>query len=78
VVVDQGPGVAPVDRDKVFDRFWHRRPPNGPMGSGLGLAMTRATARAFGGDAVVAETTAGARFEMRLPRVDAAVTPARD
>lgn len=76
VVVDQGPGVAPVDRDRVFDRFWHRRPPNGPMGSGLGLAMTRATARAFGGDAVVAETASGARFEIRLPRVDADVAPA--
>jgi signal transduction histidine kinase len=71
VVTDEGPGVAPVDRERVFDRFWHRRPPNGPMGSGLGLAMTRATARAFGGDAVVAPASGhGARFEVWLPRVD--------
>lgn len=73
-VTDQGPGVAPADREQVFDRFWHRRPPHGPMGSGLGLAMTRATARALGGDAVVAASAgSGARFEVRLPRVDADV-----
>jgi signal transduction histidine kinase len=69
VVVDDGLGIAPEDRDHVFDRFWHRMPPSGPMGSGLGLAMARATARAWGGDVTVdAGDGGGARFEFTLPR----------
>ncbi len=69
VVVDDGLGIAPEDRDHVFERFWHRMPPSGPMGSGLGLAMARATARAWGGDVTVdAGDGGGARFEFTLPR----------
>jgi signal transduction histidine kinase len=69
VVLDDGPGVAPEDIEHVFDRFWHRLPPNGPMGSGLGLAMARATARAWGGDVLASnQPGGGARFELRLPR----------
>lgn len=68
-VSDDGPGVRPEDLEHVFERFWHRRPPNGPMGSGLGLAMAVATARASGGDLLVRNNErAGATFELVLPR----------
>jgi signal transduction histidine kinase len=68
-VSDDGPGVAPEDLDHVFERFWHRRPPNGPMGSGLGLAMALATARASGGELRVCNNDrGGATFELVLPR----------
>ena len=71
VVQDDGAGIAPDDLEHVFERFWHRRPPSGPMGSGLGLAMARATARAWGGDvAVFSRPGQGARFEFTLPRCD--------
>jgi signal transduction histidine kinase len=67
-ISDDGPGLAPEDLDRVFDRFWHRRPPNGQMGSGLGLAMASATARACGGSVSARNgDDGGAVFEFVLP-----------
>jgi signal transduction histidine kinase len=68
-VSDSGPGVAAEDLPYIFDRFWHRMPPNGPMGSGLGLSMARATATAHGGSlAAHNHPLGGAVFELTLPR----------
>ena len=67
-VADSGPGIDQEDRGNVFDRFWHRTPPDGVVGSGLGLAMVSATAEAHGG--TVAATRAmegGALVTMTLP-----------
>lgn len=51
-VVDDGPGIAPPDRERVFERFTRldlsRSRRTG--GAGLGLAISRALARAHGGD----------------------------
>jgi two-component system OmpR family sensor kinase len=46
-VVDNGPGIAPEDRERVFDRFY-RRPGTRLPGSGLGLAIVKAIAVAHG------------------------------
>jgi signal transduction histidine kinase len=46
-VIDQGPGIAPEHRERVFERFW--RAPDAPAGgSGLGLAIVKETADACG------------------------------
>ena len=69
-VSDDGPGIASEDLDHVFERFWHRRPPEGPMGSGLGLAIALATATACQGTVrAYNKRTGGAVFELRVPRV---------
>jgi two-component system sensor histidine kinase QseC len=47
-VADQGPGIAPHLRERVFDRFF-RDPNQVQSGSGLGLAIARAAAVAHGG-----------------------------
>ncbi|GAA3585113.1 HAMP domain-containing sensor histidine kinase [Kribbella ginsengisoli] len=68
-VTDSGPGIDPEDLPAIFDRFWHRMPPNGPMGSGLGLSMARATATAHGGTLTAHNhPLGGAVFELSLPR----------
>lgn len=69
VVSDDGTGIPPDELEQVFERFWHKRPPNGPMGSGLGLAMARATARAWGGHVHATNNPGGgASFALVLPR----------
>jgi signal transduction histidine kinase len=42
-VCDNGPGIAPADRTRVFDRFY-RRAPAQESGTGLGLAIVKAIA----------------------------------
>lgn len=71
-VDDDGRGVAPTERERVFERFVRldeaRARDDG--GSGLGLAIVREIVRAHGGDAFVTESPlGGARFVVRLPSV---------
>jgi two-component system sensor histidine kinase GlrK len=68
-VTDQGPGVAPEDRDKVFDWFFQgARPSSGRVkGSGLGLAIARELVMAHGGTIEVGEGPGG-RFRVVVPR----------
>ena len=46
-VTDDGPGITPSERTRVFDRFY-RRPGTAPPGSGLGLAIVKTIADAHG------------------------------
>ncbi len=46
-VVDTGPGIAPEERQRVFDRFY-RTPGTAPSGSGLGMAIIKTIADAHG------------------------------
>ena len=46
-VEDNGPGIPPEERERVFQRFY-RVSDNGESGSGLGLAIVREIARAHG------------------------------
>ena len=58
-VSDNGPGIAPEERVRVFDRFY-RRPGTEAPGSGLGMAIVKAIAQAHGA-AVVLDSGASGR-----------------
>ncbi len=60
VVLDNGPGVAPAERTRVFDRFY-RRPGTVAPGSGLGLAIVKAIADAHGARIELGESRSDAR-----------------
>ncbi|MEO5670303.1 MAG: ATP-binding protein [Ramlibacter sp.] len=47
-VVDSGPGIAPAERSRVFDRFYRTTASAGDGGSGLGLAIVKAVAERHG------------------------------
>ncbi|WP_019631783.1 sensor histidine kinase [Actinomadura atramentaria] len=68
-VADDGPGIAPADRERVFERFTRldSARSRGAGGTGLGLAIAREIARAHGGDLVIEDASRGARFALRLP-----------
>lgn len=48
-IVDQGPGIPPEDRERLFEPFVRRDAGGGRGGSGLGLAIARAIVLAHGG-----------------------------
>ena len=65
-VADQGPGVAPDDAERIFERF-EQVEPHG-VGAGLGLAISRRLAQQMGGDiGLESKAGEGARFTLTLP-----------
>jgi two-component system sensor histidine kinase KdpD len=66
-VSDRGPGLAPGDEERVFERF-HRGGRATGQGAGLGLAIARAIAEVHGGTLrATARTGGGASFRLILP-----------
>lgn len=70
--IDQGPGVAAADIDRIFDPFVQgkRRPHKSDTGSGVGLSLVREAAIAQGGRAYLVPSATGAHFRMEIPYED--------
>jgi len=70
VVEDDGPGIAPDQRERIFDRF-HRTDSardRASGGTGLGLAIVRAIAQAHQGSVTAGDRAGGgAKAELELP-----------
>lgn len=67
-VEDDGPGIPPDLREKVFERFW-RVPGSGQPGTGLGLAIVAEVAARHGADITLGSGLEGrgACFTVRFP-----------
>jgi signal transduction histidine kinase len=65
-VDDEGPGVLPADRERIFVRFERGSTPSGEGGFGLGLAIGRELARKMGGELRLADSEVGASFVLEL------------
>jgi two-component system phosphate regulon sensor histidine kinase PhoR len=70
-VTDQGPGIAPEDRKRIFERFVRGKTSTGKQvrGSGIGLSLVKHIAEAHGGGVAIADAKPhGSVFTLRLPR----------
>jgi two-component system OmpR family sensor kinase len=79
VVEDDGPGIPPELRTRIFERFV-RGGRDGARGSGLGLSIVHSVAESHGGSVVLESSaeTGGARFVVRLPAVSADAEPSEE
>jgi signal transduction histidine kinase len=69
LVSDHGPGIAEIDRERIFSPFYRASPRAAVPGSGLGLTLVRQIARQHGGDAQWAGTPRRpSTMRVELPR----------
>jgi signal transduction histidine kinase len=67
-VSDRGPGIAPPERDKIFERFYRGAGQENVEGSGLGLAIAVRAAKRAGGELSLEPSARGETvFALRLP-----------
>lgn len=67
LIEDDGPGISPADRVRIFDRGV--RLDSGKPGTGLGLAIVRDVAEIYGGQIMLEESEdlGGLLVRLRLP-----------
>jgi two-component system phosphate regulon sensor histidine kinase PhoR len=66
-VSDDGPGIAPGDVERVFERFYRGDPSRAGAGKGLGLAIARHVVEGHGGRMWVEAVAHGATIRFRVP-----------
>jgi signal transduction histidine kinase len=68
-IADTGDGIAPAERDRVFEPFFRGGADTARTraGAGLGLAISRAIVEAHGGRIWLAESASGTRVRFSLP-----------
>jgi signal transduction histidine kinase len=79
-VIDNGPGISPIDQTRIFEPFIQAEGPGAKEGTGLGLTISREFVQLMGGVLSVQSVRgAGATFQftIRVPVADAAQLVAR-
>jgi len=68
-VIDQGPGIPPEERVRIFDPFYQGRHEGAGtvQGTGIGLSVVKEYVFAHGGSVEVVDTAKGAHLRVRLP-----------
>ncbi len=67
-VGDNGPGIAPEDRERVLKRFVRLEKSRTEPGTGLGLSLVQAVARLHGGSVRLEDNKPGLRVVLTLPK----------
>jgi signal transduction histidine kinase len=67
-VTDTGPGIAPEEQERIFDRFFRGDRARSRGGTGLGLALTRSIVLVHNGQITVQSAQGkGSTFRVLLP-----------
>ncbi len=66
-IADNGPGIAPADRKKVFEKFTRLSEANLAGSAGLGLPISREIMRNLKGDLTLQPGRGGAVFQITVP-----------
>ena len=72
-VSDNGPGIDPAHRDRIWERFWRlpRDRESAVAGTGIGLAIVKELTAMHGGTCWVEDAEGcGSRFVIELPGAD--------
>lgn len=67
-VADNGPGIPPDEREKVFRRFYRLEKSRTTPGNGLGLSMIKAIAELHGAEVVLGDNHPGLRVRISFPQ----------
>ena len=70
-IQDQGVGVAPADRERIFEPFYRgeRQPEGGVRGSGIGLSIVQEYIAAHGGRIALLPDATGTHFRIEFAHV---------
>lgn len=69
-VKDEGPGIAPEEYEKVFQRFYRGEPARNTPGNGLGLSLVDAIVRLHDGEVRVRDGRPGLNVLLIIPNAD--------
>ncbi|WP_300057860.1 ATP-binding protein [Sulfitobacter sp.] len=67
-ITDNGPGIEPLDQERIFHRFFRGEKSRNSPGNGLGLALAKAICDLHGAEITVSENDPGTIFEINFPR----------
>jgi two-component system sensor histidine kinase GlrK len=70
-VMDEGPGVPPEERERIFEPFFQgaRQAAGAVSGTGIGLSVVKEYVAAHGGSVEVLDSPRGAHVRVKLPLV---------
>jgi signal transduction histidine kinase len=71
-VLDEGPGIDPAERERVFERFYRGETSrDGASGTGLGLSVVETLAERWDGSIRLSDrASGGTAAEVRLPLLE--------